>query len=189
MLQAAQQAEDNLHTSQPVAQEAVDLSHAFYASSSGGLPLAAGAFPSQAEKTLARYQPSGGYPADGSPATASGNLGTWTLPWTWSCFCSGDPHLYLEFHQNKGHIVICPNRDNPGVGENANRNTEKMQKNWKEHHIQNTKSKNLRLENLSDFNKSGQQQIQEQVLQSMARQEVSNCMSVASLVTTPSSIT
>ncbi len=47
-----QQAEDNLVSVQRVAREAVGLSQAFV---SGGLSVASAAFPSQAEKTLAKY--------------------------------------------------------------------------------------------------------------------------------------
>ncbi len=76
MLQAAQQAEDNLHAVQHVARQAVGLSQAFHVSTSGGVPQAAVAFPSQAEKTLARYSPGGGYPpSNGSAAAVSGNQG------------------------------------------------------------------------------------------------------------------
>ncbi len=52
MLQAAQQAEDELGAVQRVAREAVRLSQAFVA---GGTNSGAAAFPSQAEKTLQRY--------------------------------------------------------------------------------------------------------------------------------------
>jgi hypothetical protein len=76
MLQAVQQAEDNLHAIQCVAREAVGLSQAFHVNSSGGVPQAAGAFPSQSEKTLVQYSPIGGYPPnDDSPTAVSGNQG------------------------------------------------------------------------------------------------------------------
>jgi hypothetical protein len=55
MLQAAQQAEDNLHAIQCIAREAVGMSQAFHASATGGLQTIAGAFPSQAATTLACY--------------------------------------------------------------------------------------------------------------------------------------
>jgi hypothetical protein len=55
MLQAAQQAKDNLHAIQCIAREAVGMSQAFNASATGGLQPVAGAFPSQAETTLTRY--------------------------------------------------------------------------------------------------------------------------------------
>jgi hypothetical protein len=99
MLQAVQQAEDNLHAIQCVARKAVGLSQAFHVSASGGVPQAAGAFPSQLEKTLVQYSPSGRYPPDdGSPtavsgnrgAAMSGNQGAQTLPGAWNCFgCDG----------------------------------------------------------------------------------------------------
>jgi hypothetical protein len=46
MLQAAQQAEDDLHAVQRIAREAVGLSQAFHAGATGGIPVVAGAFPS-----------------------------------------------------------------------------------------------------------------------------------------------
>jgi hypothetical protein len=52
MLQAAQQAKDNLHTVQRILREAVGMSQAFHAGGREGLPLTAGAFPSQAKKAL-----------------------------------------------------------------------------------------------------------------------------------------
>jgi hypothetical protein len=61
-------------------------------------------------------------------------------------------------------FVVCPNRDNPGVQENATSNIKKMRKNRKKWHTQNTKRKNLGRANLSDFDELGQQCIPEQVL-------------------------
>jgi hypothetical protein len=69
MLQAAQQAEDTLVSVQRVTREAVGLSQAFV---SGGLNVASAAFPSQAEKTLAKYSYKGsGVSTDGSRASNS----------------------------------------------------------------------------------------------------------------------
>jgi hypothetical protein len=187
MLQAAQQAKDNLHTIQRVARKAVGLSQAFHASALGGVPQGASAFPSQAEKTLVQYSPSGGYsPTDGSPATGGVNRGARPSPRAWQCFGCGGPHPYSELRDGT-HVVICPNWDNPGVHENAAKNIMRMRKNRKKQHSQNTKRKNLGTANFLDFDKPGQQRIREQVLQSMG-QEVSDHMSVASSVTTLSSV-
>ncbi len=114
MLQAAQQAKDNLHAVQCVPHEAVGLSQGFHASAYGGLPQAAGAFPSQAEKTLARYLPGGNYPTDGPPAAMGGNQGARNSLRIWNCFGCGRPHPYLELRDGT-HVVICPSRANPGV--------------------------------------------------------------------------
>ncbi len=86
------------------------------------------------------------------------------------------------------HIIICPNKDNPGVAQNAAKGIERMRKNRKKRHAQNVKRKNLGTANLSDFNEAGQKHIQEQVLQSMGGHEVSDGASVASSVTTPSTL-
>ncbi len=119
MLQAAQQAEDNLHAVQRIAREVVGMSQAFHASATGGIQTVAGAFPSQAETTLTRYSSNGKLQAASHPPRGGG------LQCPWSCFGCGGPHPYLEFWGNEGHIIICPNKDNPGVRENAARNIEK----------------------------------------------------------------
>ncbi len=108
MLQAAQQAEDNLHAVQCIAREAVGMSQAFHAGATRGIPIVAGAFPSQAKKTLTHYS------GDSKSLAASNTLcGGGLRPW--SCFGCGGPHPYLEFRGNEGHVIICPNKDNPGM--------------------------------------------------------------------------
>jgi hypothetical protein len=136
MLQAAQQAEGNYGSMQHIAREAIGLSQAFTAGTiTGGSPLTP-AFPSQAETTLAHYLVGGGYSTDGSQVTdRSGGQGP---PCTWTCFGCGSPHPYSEY-RNGDHVVVCPNRDNPGVHEHVAKNIEKMRKNRKKKHIQNTK--------------------------------------------------
>ncbi len=64
-----------------------------------------------------------------------------------------------------------------------------MWKNCKKRQLQSQARKNLGTTNFSDFDESGQQRIQEQVLQSMAGCEVSDGASVALLVTTLSAFT
>jgi hypothetical protein len=142
MLQAAQQAEDNYGSTQRIACKAVGLSQAFTAGAvTGGSPLAP-AFPSQAETMLACYLVGGGYSTDGSQVTnRSGGRGP---PCLWTYFGCGGPHPYLEY-RNGNHVVVCPNRDNPGVDEHAAKNIEKMRKNRKKKHIQNTRGRILGL--------------------------------------------
>jgi hypothetical protein len=118
MLQAAQQAKDDLHTVQRVAQEVVGMSQAFHASATGGLQTAASAFPSQAKKTLTCYSLDRNLPAVSHSPCGGGTQ----CPW--SCFGCGGPHPYSKFCANEGHVIICPNRDNPGVRKNADRNIE-----------------------------------------------------------------
>jgi hypothetical protein len=181
MLQAAQQAEDDLHAIQRVAQEAVGMSQAFHASTTGGLQTAASAFPSQAKKTLMRYSLDSNLPA----ASHSPHGGGTQHPW--SCFGCGGPHPYSEFRTNEGHVVICPNRENPGVRENAARNIEKMRKNCKKCHNQNSKRKNLGTANLSHFDQQGKRWITEQVLASMTGKIIGKHSSMALLVSAPCS--
>ncbi len=83
--------------------------------------------------------------------------------------------------------MICPNRDTPGVREHAAKNIEKMRKNHKKKHVQNTKRKNLGTANFSDFDAAGQQRIQEQCLAAVGGHEVSNNTSAMSSVTGPGS--
>jgi hypothetical protein len=169
---------------QRIAREAVGLSQAF---ASGGLSVASAAFPSQVEKTLLKYSYQGsGASTDGSRALDSvgGKNGKVGL---WPCFGCGGPHIWSKFLDGK-HIIICPNKDNPGVAQNAAKGIEQMQKNRKKCHAQNVKRKNLGTANLSDFDEARQKRIREQVLQSMGGHEVSDGASVASSVTTPSTL-
>jgi hypothetical protein len=182
MLQAAQQAEDDYGSTQRIVCEVVGLSQAFTAGAViGGSPLVP-AFPSQAETTLARYSVGGGYFTDGSWVTDwSSGQGS---PCTWTCFGCGGPHPYSEY-RNGNHVVVCPNRDNPGVCEHAAKNIEKMHKKRKKKHIQNTKRKNLGTTNFSDFDDIGQQRIQEQCLAAVGGHKVSDNNSATSSVTGP----
>jgi hypothetical protein len=161
MLQAAQQAEDDLHAVQRVAPEAVGMSQAFHASATGGVSIAAGAFPSQAKKTLTRYSGDSKSPAAGNAQRSVG------VQRPWSCFGCGGPHPYLEFLVTEGHVIVCPSKDNPGVRENAACNIERMRKNRKKRHAQNSKRKNLGTASLSDFDEQGKKRITKQVLASM----------------------
>ncbi len=181
MLQATQQAEDDLHAVQRAAREAVRMSQAFHASATGGLQTVAGAFPSQAEMMLTCYS------SDSKLQAASHPLHGGGLQHPWSCFGCGGPHPYLEFCGSEGHVVVCPNKDNPGVQESAARNIEKMRKNQKKHHNQNSKRKNLGTANLSGFDEQGKRQITDQVLASMTGKIVGKLSSIASLVSTPRS--
>jgi hypothetical protein len=127
MLQAAQQAEDDLVSVQRVARKAVGLSQAFI---TGGTSVGVAAFPSQAEKTLARYSPGGGHSTDGSSKVPEGG-GSW-----YPCFgCGGGgPHPWSHYRDGK-HIALCPNKDNPGILDNATMNIERMRKNQKKRHL------------------------------------------------------
>ena len=188
MLQAAQIAEDDFLMITRVSREAVGLSQAFHATSpSGGgkgTPIV-GAYPSQAELTMQRYAP-GGHSTDGSASTPTGGGRSRRL---FACHGCGGPHAWTEY-KNGEHIVICPNRDNPGVRENAKKNIEKMKANRQKRHRQNTKRKNLGTANFADFDVAGQDRIREQVLLSLhgPGRDVSGATSVSSSVTTPSSI-
>jgi hypothetical protein len=55
--------------------------------------------------------------------------------------------------------VLCSNKENPGILDNATKNIKRMRKNWKKRHSQNMKRKNLGTENLADFDEFGQQRI------------------------------
>jgi hypothetical protein len=153
MLQAAQQAKDDLVAVQCIAREAVGLSQAFVA---GGTNSGAAAFPSQAKKTLQRYSPGGNVLMDGSSMAAEG--GPNGKVGLYPCFGCGGPHPW-SFYCDGKHNVVCPNKDNPGVLENATKNIDRMRKNWKKRHAQNNKRQNLGTANLADFDESGQQRI------------------------------
>ena len=182
MLRAAQQAEDDYGSTQRIAREAIGMSQAFPIVASPGTPVRAAAFPSQAETTLTRYQGGGGYSTDSTRSTAGSSRGQ---PRPWNCFGCGGPHPYSEY-KDGAHVVICPNRDVPGVREHAARNIEKMRKNRKKRHVQNQKRKNLGTANFADFDEAGQKRIREQCLAAIQGHDVSDSASALSSVTGPS---
>ena len=186
MLQAAQQAKDDFLTVTHVAREAVGLSQAFSATTTGGdlgNQATAGAYPSQAETTLTRYSGGGGYSTDGSTPSGGGESKR-----VYSCLSCGGHHPWSEFCNGK-HMVICMNANNPGVHENAQKNIDRMKANHQKRHQANTKRKNLGTANLLDFDEAGQKCIREQVLNAMGSHDVvSDHTSVASLVTTLSTV-
>ena len=81
------------------------------------------------------------------------------------------------------------NANNPGVSDNAQKNIDRMKTNRQKRHRANTKRKNLGTANFLDFDEAGQKCIREQVLNAMGSCDVvSDNTSVASLVTTPSTV-
>jgi hypothetical protein len=187
ILQAAQMAKDDFLMITRVSREAVGLSQAFITTSPGrgssSNPIV-GAYPSQAEDTMRRYAPGGGHLTNGS-ANTPGDDRQSRCPF--ACNGCGGPHPRTEF-KNGEHIVICPNRGNPGVRDNAKRNIDQMKANHQKRHRQNTKRKNLGTANYSDFDSAGQEHIKEQVLLSLksGHCKSSNTTSVVSSVMTPS---
>jgi len=113
MLQAAQIAEDNFLMIMRVSPEAVGLSQAFIGNSPSGRGTRnsiIGAYPSQAKDTMHRYAPGGGHSNDGSASTHTGEKHGRRF---FACHGCGGPHPWTEF-KNGEHIVVCPNRYNPG---------------------------------------------------------------------------
>jgi len=86
--------------------------------------------------------------------------------------------------------MVCPNRNNPGMRENAKKNVDRMKANCQKRARQNTKRKNLGTANFANFDTAGQDCIREQVLLTLknGNHEISDTTSVASSVTTPSSV-
>jgi hypothetical protein len=130
---------------------------------------------------LTRYSSNGKSQAASHPPCGGG------LQHPWSCFGCVGPHPYSEFCGNEGHVIICPNKDNPGVRENAACNIEKMRKNRKKRHHQNSKRKNLGTANLSNFDEQSKKRITNQVLAAMTSKIVGKHTSVTSSVLTPRS--
>ena len=189
MLQAAQTAEDDFLMITRVSREAVGLSQAFvttHPGRGGSSNSIIGAYPSQAEDTMRRYATGSGHSTNGSANTPGGDRRS-RRPF--ACHGCGGPHPWTEF-KNGELIIICPNRDNPGVCENAKRNIDRMKANRQKRFRQNTKRKNLGTANYSDFDSAGQERIREQVLLSLkdGHREISDSTSVASSITTPSSV-
>ncbi len=184
MLQAAQQVEDDYSSTQRIACKAIGLPQAFPVGAKPGGPIRAPAFLSQAETTLTRYaQGGGGYSTNSTWSTAGSSQGP---PCPWKCFGCGGPHPYSEYTDGN-HVVICPNRDVPGVREHAARNTEKMRRNRKKKHVLNQKRKNLGMANFADFDEAGQKRIREQCLAAIQGHDVSDSASAVSSVTGPGS--
>ena len=175
MLKAAQQAEDDFASTQRIARDAVGLSQAFQATvHTAGASVAS--LPSQAESTIRKYSPNSGGRSDGSTeARARGP------PRPIICYGCGGPHVYTEF-QNGQHVVVCVNRNNPGVAENAQRTLERMRKNKKKRYNNNLKRKNLNTVNLSDFSEEQRARLSSQ----WRTYEATGETSVVSSVTGPS---
>ena len=99
MLQAAQQAKDDVLAVQRIAREAMGLSQAFHAGAvAGGVPQVVGAYPSQAEQTLQRY-PHEGAQGAGTPTGSNGTLGSGR---GLTCFGCGRHHAWSEFRGGAG---------------------------------------------------------------------------------------
>ncbi len=80
-------------------------------------------------------------------------------------------------------MVNCPNKLNPGVQDNAQKNLEKYRADQKKQRRRTSKKRNLATTNLADFDKVSQQCIWEQVLQSTTKNDVDDGTSVISAVT------
>jgi len=91
-----------------------------------------------------------------------------------------------EYRDGK-HIVICPNKLNSGVTENATRNIKKMRKNCTKRTSQNFKKQNLATANLSDLDEASHQQIREQIQQANSTCVATDGASVGLSITTLSS--
>ncbi len=104
MLQAAQQAEDDLHAVQRVAREVVGMSQAFHAGATGGLQTVAGDFPSQAKTMLTCYSLDSKLQAASHPPHGGG------LQRPWSCFGCGGPTHTWNFAVVKATSLFAPTR-------------------------------------------------------------------------------
>jgi hypothetical protein len=170
MLQAAQRAKEYYTNIQRTAREAIGLGGQSFFSSSD--TRGASAFPSQAETTLMKYSQSGG--------NRGGN--GWGKRRPLSCFGCGGPHPWSELIDGK-LVVKCPNKLNPGVQDNAQKNLEKYRADCKKRRERTSKKRNLATTNLEDFDEVSQQRIWEQVLQSTIKGDVDDSTSVISAVT------
>ena len=156
MLLGAQQAKDDYTNVQCTARKAVGLGgQSFF---SGSDTRNASAFPSQAKTTLTRYSQSGGNQSGGGKGEKR----------QINCFGCDGLHLWSEYIEGK-HVVKFPNKSNPGVQENAERNLEKYRATRKKQRTKTSKKRNLATTNFSDFDKASQQRIWKQVLQSTTK--------------------
>lgn len=161
LLKAATQAEDDYRATQQIARDAV-VGQAFY-TTVGSPPLSsssATAFPSQAETTLAKYQSPG---ASSPTSTPRRKL---------ECFGCGQAHAWGKRDENdkKSYIIVCPNKDKPGVMEKAKKQLEefraRMQRNksGSSSSGSRTKRKNINSVDFSELNDEAKERIKRQVL-------------------------
>jgi hypothetical protein len=80
--------------------------------------------------------------------------------------------------------VKCPNKSNPGIQEDAQKNLEKYRATRKRNREKNSKKKNLATTNLLDFDETSQKRIWEQVLQSNTKSDRGDIPSVVLAITT-----
>ncbi len=155
---------------QRTAREAIGLGGQSFFSSSD--TRGASAFPSQAKTTLMKYSQ--------SRVNRGGNGRGKRCPTTF--FVCGRPHPWSELIDSKV-VVKCPNKLNPGVQDNAQKNLEKYRADRKKQRKRTSKKRNLATTNLADFDKVFQQRIWEQVFQSTIKGDVDDSTSVISAVT------
>ena len=118
ILAAMQTAEDEVHSISDIARESI-----------GGQAFAITAYPSQCERTLERYPSGGGYSSGegyrsdggyrsegGRSDTSRGSRGGYGR--NHKCFgCGSTQHPWI-----KDKVIVCPNKDKPGVKEAAEKN-------------------------------------------------------------------
>ncbi len=158
MLKAAQQAKDDFTSTQPIARNAIGLSQAFPVIGHATGSNQALALPSQAKTTLSRYSPRGGRSTE--PAAGQGARTARPLAY-YGC---GGVHPWSEYQQ-RSYVIICPNRNNPGIKENAAQALERMKKNKSKQYQHNKKCKNLQKVNFGDLPEATRAQMQGQVHQ------------------------
>jgi hypothetical protein len=168
--------EDNFASTQRIAREAIGLSQAFPTNATATRSTQqANAFRSQAKTTLTWY-------SKGSDSVPQNQGRRGDRPFT--CYRYGGPHAYLEYWDGTT-TIICPNRNNRGVKENAACNLEKMRKNKKKRYIHNIKCKNIGTVNYADLPEATRQRMREQILLG----DVSDGTSMMSSVTNTSTLT
>ncbi len=141
----------------------VKLITAITQSSVGGQAFHANAmaFPSQAETTLTRYSKGGGYKLDGGSSNRRYRLDDTqkSLGKNDSCFGCNGPHPWMR---NKK--IVCPNRDKPGMCEEAAKAYQVWSDNYCKRQEHRSKKRKVDYDKMSNANK---ERVKEPVLASM----------------------
>lgn len=145
ILAAATTAEEEVTSIRQLSREAVGQSfHTDVVS-----PAGASAHPSQAEHTLSRYKES-----KSSPTSTSSRL---------ECFGCGGPHPFGKRDEDGKSIILCPNKDKPGVIERGEKNYNAWNLRMQKRRVQ-RKRKGINSANFEDFSDAAKERIRKQVL-------------------------
>ena len=159
ILAAATTAEEEVSSIRQLSREAVGQSfHTDVVS-----PTNASSHPSQAEHTLSRYKEGKSSPTPSSTSRME-------------CFGCGGPHPFGKRGEDGKSIILCPNKDKPGIIEKGEKNYNAWNLRMQKRRGQ-RKRKNFNTANFEDFNDEAKERIRKQVLLTTASVSVTHATS------------